>query len=122
MPGNQVQPKHMQQTVASYPSDPHAVPVPSTVTSASVVSDLLDRVPESRSTSLSILSQDDLISPPIPETLTIVTMDKSAPANMSVPSTNKECIPLTYIQELPKAKTQNRRKSGKKSIIRTEFL
>jgi len=81
---------------------------------------LQDKAPESRSTSPSILSQDDFISPSIPESPAVVTADKSASANLSVSSTSKEYIPLSSIQELPKAKLQNRRKRGKKSIIATE--
>ncbi|KAK9870844.1 hypothetical protein WA026_009808, partial [Henosepilachna vigintioctopunctata] len=84
------------------------------------MSDLQDRAPVSRSTSPRFLSQDDLVSPTVPESLAIVTVDKSALANMSVRSTSKEYIPLSSIQELSKAKTQNRRKRGKKAIIATE--
>ncbi|KAK9873626.1 hypothetical protein WA026_023411 [Henosepilachna vigintioctopunctata] len=61
---SQVQPKNMQQTVGHT----HLILLlgPSTVASASIVSDLQDRVPEPRSTSPSTSSQDVLISSPIP--------------------------------------------------------
>ncbi|KAK4875481.1 hypothetical protein RN001_011903 [Aquatica leii] len=59
----------------------------------------------------STLSQDSLVSPPQPKLPAVITVENSvAPAIMSVPSTSKEYILLSSIQELSKAKSQNRQR------------